>query len=327
MDLGALERDFINRYQGGFPLDDRPFREVARELGSDEQHVLTMIGTLLDDGWLTRFGPLYDAEHLGGGMTLAAMAVAERQFEDVAAYVNSFAEVAHNYRRDHHFNMWFVISADSQAAIDRTLKSIAEHTGLPVLNLPKLQEFYVGLWLHISADGTGTTCSLPHTPATRPAAHDSLDWRIAAATQAGLPLVERPWAEIAAQAGCDTSDVLSRLQRMLSSGMIRRIGAVPNHYRLGFKCNGMTVWDIPDEQVTALGERVGALDFVSHCYERPRCLPDWPYNLFAMVHGHDADEIDEKVAQSSAIVDGQSRAHEILFSTRILKKTGLRLVA
>jgi DNA-binding Lrp family transcriptional regulator len=111
---------------------------------------------------------------------------------------------------------------------------------------------------------------------------------------------------------------------MHESGAIRRIAAVPNHYRLGWTANGMSVWDVADAHVDALGERVGALDCVSHCYRRPRRLPEWPYNLFAMVHGRTRNEALAKVAEIAHVLAPHARAHDVLFSTRILKKTGLR---
>lgn len=154
---------------------------------------------------------------------------------------------------------------------------------------------------------------------------DEIDRRIVLATQSGLPLEPQPYLAVARQAGVSAEEVMTRMRRMLETGMIRRIGAVPNHYALGYKANGMTVWDVPDEKVDELGERVGALDFVSHCYHRPRHLPDWPYNFFAMVHGHDKPEVAAQVRQIAALLGEADRGHEILFSTRILKKTGLRI--
>jgi DNA-binding Lrp family transcriptional regulator len=114
---------------------------------------------------------------------------------------------------------------------------------------------------------------------------------------------------------------------MLRSGAVRRIGAVPNHYRLGLRGNAMSVWDVPDEEAEALGERVGALDFVSHCYLRPRRLPVWPYNLFAMVHGRDRVEVKEKAALIAELLGDACRRQALLFSTEVLKKTGLRWAA
>jgi len=154
---------------------------------------------------------------------------------------------------------------------------------------------------------------------------DATDRRIIAATQAGLPLVARPYHAVAEQLGLEPAEVMARLRRMLASGMIRRIGAVPNHYALGYKGNGMSVWDVPDERVRELGTMIGALEFVSHCYHRPRHLPEWPYNLFAMLHGHDRAEVEVKVAQIAALLGDADRGHAVLYSTRILKKTGLRI--
>ncbi|MCX7174382.1 MAG: AsnC family transcriptional regulator [Proteobacteria bacterium] len=156
---------------------------------------------------------------------------------------------------------------------------------------------------------------------------DEIDRRLVLATQAGLPLVSRPYHQLASALGIEAVEVQARLQRMLESGLIRRIGAVPNHYAIGYTANGMSVWDVADEQVDALGARIGALAFVTHCYRRPRGLPDWPYNLFAMVHGSNRVEVEEKVARIASILGNDCRAHEVLYSTRILKKTGLRLGA
>ncbi len=154
---------------------------------------------------------------------------------------------------------------------------------------------------------------------------DELDRRIIVATQAGLPLVAEPYAQVANQVGCSPEEVMERMQQMQANGVIRRIGAVPNHYRLGFRGNGMSVWDVDDEKAEYYGRRIGELAFVSHAYRRPRHLPDWPYNLFAMVHGKDREEVMDKVAVIAAMLGQDDRGHEVLFSTRILKKTGLRI--
>jgi siroheme decarboxylase len=145
------------------------------------------------------------------------------------------------------------------------------------------------------------------------------------ATQHGLPLVPRPYQAVADDLGVGEAQVISLLSAMLADGRIRRIGAVPNHYALGYRANAMSVWDVLDEAVDALGPRVGALPFVTHCYRRPRRLPDWPYNLFAMVHGRDRAETARKVHEIEIVLGRHVRAHDVLYSTRILKKTGLRM--
>jgi DNA-binding Lrp family transcriptional regulator len=154
---------------------------------------------------------------------------------------------------------------------------------------------------------------------------NALDRAIVLATQAGLPLVPRPYHAIAQRVGATAEVVLERLAAMLADGRIRRIGAVPNHYALGWTANGMTVWDVDDTRVDALGEQVGRLPFVSHCYRRPRRLPVWRYNLFAMVHGRSREEVEAKRAQIARLLGDAARADDILYSTQILKKTGLRL--
>ena len=154
---------------------------------------------------------------------------------------------------------------------------------------------------------------------------DETDLKIIRATQAGLPLTTRPYHTVAEQLELSAEEVIERMRRMQELGIIRRIGAVPNHYRLGVSANGMTVWDVEDAEVDRLGEIVGALDFVTHCYRRPRALPDWPYNLFAMVHGASRMEVTEKAAEIAALLGPDCRASDVLFSTRILKKTGLRI--
>jgi len=154
---------------------------------------------------------------------------------------------------------------------------------------------------------------------------DELDRKIIHATQSGLPLASRPYDMIARRIGITGDEVRQRMLNMQQQGIIRRIAAVPNHYALGYKGNGMTVWNVPDERISELGPLVGALDFVSHCYHRPRYLPDWPYNLFAMVHAHDREQALLLVDKIADLLGEADRGHDVLFSCRILKKTGMRL--
>jgi len=154
---------------------------------------------------------------------------------------------------------------------------------------------------------------------------DQTDRAIITATQKGLPICAQPYAQIADELGLPEADLLARMQAMQDSGVIRRIAIAPNHYALGMTANGMTVWDVDDSHASELGTIIGALDFVSHCYLRPRARPMWPYNLFAMVHGSNVDEVEVKRQQIVALLGGYCQAAETLYSSRILKKTGLRL--
>lgn len=154
---------------------------------------------------------------------------------------------------------------------------------------------------------------------------DPVDRAIIAATQAGLPLSPRPYHAVGDSLGISGAHVQQRMKAMLETGVIRRIGVVPNHYKLGFGANGMTVWDINDESISELGKKIGELSFVSHCYHRPRHLPHWPYNLFAMVHGKTRAEVSTHADEIAKIIGNQVNGFDIIYSKQILKKTGLRI--
>ncbi len=163
------------------------------------------------------------------------------------------------------------------------------------------------------------------SPAVAAPAIDDVDLSVVRATQEGLPICPRPYHAVAERLGLAAEDVMARLRRLQERGIIRRIGAVPDHYRLGFTANGMSVWDVADDVVDRVGREIGAFPFVSHCYRRPRHPPVWPYNLFAMVHGRCRQEVEDKVSAIAEALGPRAGRHEVLYSTRILKKTGLRL--
>ena len=154
---------------------------------------------------------------------------------------------------------------------------------------------------------------------------DALDRQIISLTQAGLPLSAQPYQTIADELGVSAETVMERISSMQEQGVIRRIGAVPNHYRLGYTHNGMTVWNIANEHIDELGKRVGELEFVSHCYHRPRHEPEWPYNLFAMVHSKTKTGVNQQIATISELLGEYNLGQDVLYSTRILKKTGMRI--
>ncbi len=143
--LDALDRAIINEMQGAFPICDSPYAEVAKQLETSEGELIKRLQRLLEEGVLSRFGPMYHAERLGGGLTLAAMAIPEAEFERVTEQVNALPEVAHNYARDHELNMWFVLATETPERIGETISEIEQITGYPVYNMPKQKEFFIGL--------------------------------------------------------------------------------------------------------------------------------------------------------------------------------------
>lgn len=326
----SLGRTLINHYQGDFPLSNQPFAEVAARLGQSEAAVIASISELLKQSWLSRFGPLYNAERLGGGLVLAALTAPENRYQEVAEQVNALPEVAHNYRREHQLNMWFVLATETPEGIQQAAERIEADSGCKVLLFPKEREYHLGFYLQLGTPGTDeplVQAKALRAPPLLPAKPlDNMDRLIIQHSQAGLPLAPRPYAAIAES--CNTSEeiVLERLQTMLDTGLIRRIGLVPNHYRLGLKANGMSVWNIPDEKLDEVGVILGAMDSISHCYARPRHLPHWPYNLFAMLHGTSRTEVEAEAQAIRNRLGDKVEGMEILFSSAILKKTGMRLL-
>ncbi len=147
--LDKTDRNIINQLQYGFPICDHPFRKAAEQLNISEQELIERIKTLRENGILTRFGPLYHAENLGGALSLCAMKIPPAEFDRVAEQVNRFPEVAHNYQREHAMNMWFVLATESEAAKQNTLQQIEQQTGYPVYDMPKKKEYFVGLFLQV----------------------------------------------------------------------------------------------------------------------------------------------------------------------------------
>ena len=325
--MNELKRRLIDGWQGGFPLVERPFAVVAERLGTDEGAVLQALRELLADGALTRFGPLYQIERLGGAFSLAALQAPEADFEQITALVNAFPEVAHNYRRDHALNMWFVLATETPAKMGDTVERISKATDLPVFNFPKEREYFIEARFGVGASGVNRSKPAAGVSGKTALSRQRLaEWRpLVIATQAGLPLTLKPYHALAARLNRDAATVMAGLQTLLDAGAIRRIGVVPNHYRIGYAANGMTVWDVADDKVDELGEQVGTLEFVTHCYRRPRHQPNWPYNLFAMAHGASREEVATKADRIAAVLGDACQGRDILYSTRILKKTGLRL--
>ncbi|MCY4732513.1 Lrp/AsnC family transcriptional regulator [Natronomonas gomsonensis] len=337
--LDRIDRAIINAFQGGFPVVESPFDPAAealraRGIGVTGEELLERVQRLDDDGVLTRFGALINAQEIGGAATLVAMHAPEERFEEVADQVNAHREVAHNYEREHpHLNMWFVVSVADPDAVDRVLADIEAETGQETYNLPKREEFRVEAKFLLDGpipDGDLDCSDLG--PAVEPVERDTLtpeERDLIVEVQGGLPVTATPYADVAEELGVDTEWVTSTIKRFNEEGKVRRVGVIPNHYSLGYTENGMTVWNVPDDLVSEVGPEVASLDFVTHCYRRPRHEGVWPYNFFAMTHGRSEEESQQRIQQVKETMesfwDVGDDDWDTLFSTQILKKTGIRL--
>ncbi|WP_418280656.1 Lrp/AsnC family transcriptional regulator [Halorubrum sp. DTA98] len=346
-ELSTLDRAIINAFQGGFPVVERPFEAAAaalREHGVDVTgaELCERVRELDEEGVLSRFGALVNAEEIGGAASLVAMHAPADRFEEIVEQVNGFREVAHNYEREHpHLNVWFVVSVadhpdpdkDGSDRVEEVLAEIEDVTGQETYNLPKQREFHVGAKFlvdgpvpdgDVDLSGIGPDVTPVDRSSLTPAERD-----LVVEIQGGLPVSETPYADIAERIDADVGWVVETITRFNEEGKVRRVGVIPNHYALGYTENGMTVWDVPEAVLDEVGPAVAALEFVTHCYHRPRHAGVWEYNFFAMTHGRTEAESEQRVAQVRETMaehwDVGENDWDTLFSTRILKKTGIRL--
>jgi DNA-binding Lrp family transcriptional regulator len=327
--IDDVDAALIDGFQSGFPVRKRPFDAVGGRLGVPAEEALERVETLRDDGIFRRFGAVLNPPVIGSS-TLAAVAAPEERFDEIAAVVNDYRQVNHNYARDHAWNMWFVVTAGSRERRDEILADIEARTGCPVLVLPMLTDYYIDLEFPVVNSDRFARESVERTDASatrisEDAAADlsALDRRLLLEIQDGFPLSATPYRDIAAAVDADVGDVLDAIERLRAGGCIKRIGCVVNHITTGFDNNCMVVWDVPDDRLDELGERVGELPYVTLCYHRPRRPEqDWPYNLFTMIHGRDADVVDGKIDELST--EYLPVDHDRLYSTATLKQTGAR---
>ncbi|WP_430503780.1 Lrp/AsnC family transcriptional regulator [Haloparvum sp. PAK95] len=346
-ELTTLDRAIVNAFQGGFPVTERPFEPAAaalRERGVEVtgSELCERVRDLDEEGVLSRFGALVNAEEIGGAASLVAMHAPEDRYEEVAEQVNDFTEVAHNYEREHpHLNMWFVVSVadhpdpgkDATDRVEEVLADVEDVTGQETYNLPKQQEFHVGAKFLLDGPVADGDLDLSDEgPAVEPTDRETLtpaERDLVVEVQGGLPITETPYADVADAVDADTEWVIETLKRFNREGKVRRVGVIPNHYALGYTENGMTVWDVPEDVLDEVGPAVASLDFVTHCYQRPRHAGVWEYNFFAMTHGRTETESERRVQEVKELMneywDVGADDWDTLFSTRILKKTGIRL--
>ncbi|QDX40574.1 Lrp/AsnC family transcriptional regulator [Salarchaeum sp. JOR-1] len=344
--LDDTDARLVDGFQSGFPVEERPFRAVARALDTTEDDVLERVERLLEMGVFRRFGAVLNPPVIGSS-TLAAVRAPDDRFEEIAETINAHRQVNHNYRRDHEYNMWFVVTAASKDVRDRILADIERETGCEVLDLPMLTDYYIDLEFPVmntdrfarealqappteraGSDGPPVRERLERTDVTATRLSETarsdlsaLERTLILEIQNGFPLTATPYADIADAIGADTDDVLAAVDRLLADNCIKRVGCVVNHVATGFTNNCMVVWDVPDDDLDAYGQTVGELPYVTLCYHRPRRPDqDWPYNLFTMVHGRDPDAVDGKIDELAT--DYLPVPHERLYSTEKLKQTG-----
>jgi len=325
--MEILTEQLLNNYQRNFPLLPAPFEHIARSLNTDSGTVLRRLKELQKKGAVSRVGAVFKPNTVGVS-TLAAIAVPEALLDTVAPIVSAFPQVNHNYEREHEYNLWFVVTAANRAELAESLRCIEQRTGYPVLTLPLVKDYHIDLGFPMQldqqpepvalSDGSPVSADVDKTMGSG-CAEDLID-----AIQDGLPLVTRPYRKIAERLGWSEQKVIDQLQKMLESGVIKRLGVVVRHHELGYRANAMVVWEVPESDVDRLGYQLGRQDCVTLCYQRPRRLPEWPYNLFCMVHGKDRNDV---LACIDRMIEGlglEDIHKAVLFSGQRYKQRGAR---
>lgn len=317
MTLSATDLTLIDRWQRNFPLTARPFAVVGQSAGLDENNTIATFERLRDEAIISRVGAVV-RPHTIGASTLAAMRVPADRLDEVAALVSDEPLVSHNYQREHALNLWFVVTGPNLGAVAATIERIARSTGLPVVDLPLLKAYHLDLGFPLMNCRNCTAAgvrSLDYQP-------DFQDRGVLAAIEDGLPLVPRPYEVAARRVDLNESEVIERLERLIAAGIITRFGCVVRHRALGYAANAMAVWDVPDDIIDTLASRIVRNPHVTLCYRRPRHLPEWPYNLFCMVHAKTRAEALATIEDLNALGELAMFNQTVLFSTRCFKQRG-----
>lgn len=326
MDLNCASRELIEGWQRSFPLLPRPFQAMADAIGSTEAVVMDEIRELTRAGILSRVGATVRPNTVGASL-LAAMRIAPEDLERIAAIVSSEPCVNHNYEREHAFNLWFVVTAPDRRGLDAALARLRDATGHEILELPMERPYYLDLGFPLErTDGTWKR-AVTNDFTKDAGAVEAEDRLILAAIEDGLEIESRPFASVARRCGLSEETVIRRLGRLIDGGIISRFGLIVRHRPLGISANAMTVWDIPDEVVDEVGQRLADEACVTLCYRRPRRLPDWPYNLFAMVHGRERTAVERQIAEVAARLGLDGTRRDVLFSRRCFAQRGARFKA
>jgi len=338
--ISQLQQDIINNSQKGFPLTSQPYKTIAEQLvhvdiDTNEQEVFDAIDDLNNQEVLSRVGPVFDHKKAGAS-TLAALAVPAKDLDKVAGIVNQFDQVNHNYGREHSYNLWFVVTASDMVALKSTIVNIELLTGLPVLVLPMEASYHIDLAFSINVTGVESPFYSQENKQLNQSSteterkndvirlKDSEKIALRGAIEKGLPTHLSPYQVIATQLALTEQQVLMQIANWQADGLIRRFGLVIKHRKLGYDANAMVVWNIPNEDMDSVAQKLAKCAPVSLCYQRPRRLPDWPYNLFCMIHGTDRSLVLQQISQITEQLGLESIEKDVLFSFKAYKQHGAR---
>jgi DNA-binding Lrp family transcriptional regulator len=318
----------LDRIQRSFPLVPEPYSALSKVLGINGSiEVQDRIRSFKELKLVRQISAIFNTGALGYRSSLVAMAVPEEELDRAASAINHYAGVSHNYLRPGNYNMWFTIAVPPGRSLEEEVDKLSRTAGgWPTLILPALRKYKLAVVLDVleelEADSGEERTDVPPTEASFPFEPTSDNIRLVRCIQEDLPLVERPFKAWADELGMSEEDLLNTISSWLDAGIIRRFAAVLNHRQVGFSANGMVVWNCPEESIDVHGRTLASHSEVSHCYYRPS-YPQWPYNLYAMIHGRSRENCKETAERLNRAI--RLPDYDILFSTREFKKIRLKL--
>jgi DNA-binding Lrp family transcriptional regulator len=326
IEMDRLDKKLLNALQGAFPLTERPFAALGAELDLAEEDVIARIRRMKAAA-IRQISAIFDSRSLGYRSTLVAFEFDPQEIDRGAAIINRHPGVSHNYRRNHRFNLWFTLTIHNSLRLEDEVNRLARDSGAKQsILLPTLRLFKIGVKLDATGEQEVTRKEQgPIVKGFREAQTlTEREIRAVRALQRDLPLVERPFRQLAEKhgEGLTQEDLFALAEDFRQRGIMRRYSAVLRHRNAGFSANAMGVWVVPEERLEEVGSLIADFAAVSHCYQRPSYPPDWPYNLFSMVHGKTVEDCD-------AVLDAISRETGIteyakLYSTKEYKKVRVK---
>ena len=324
--MDDLDRQLLNRIQSDFPLVARPFAELGRPLGLSEEDVVARMRALKAGRIVRQVSAIFDTKSLGYKSSLVAMRVDPDRITEAARIINEHPGVTHNYERNHQYNLWFTIAVPPTSDLEAVVQRIHELARAEVTRVMyTLRLFKIGVNLDMTGQRPPDAVATPeYREQDRVRARDfavtELDKQVIRELQEDLPIEPRPFTAIAERIGLTEDELFAAMQSLVERGFMRRMAAILYHRRAGFRANGMGVWAVPEDDVVEIGEQMASFANVSHCYRRPT-YPDWPYNVFTMVHGQSVEQCEEilaAISKKTGVTEYIS-----LYSTREYKKTRL----
>ena len=319
--MDSLDKEILNEIQWTFPLVSKPYHEIAKKFDVSPQVIMDRLRSLKQAGVLRQLSAIFDTRKLGYKSSLVAMEIEPDKLDHVANQINKHPGVSHNYERDHQFNLWFTLATPPGSDLKTELDKFSKLSGIKkVRMLPTIKLFKIGVKLDMV---DGKKHEVKPSEEKKQIKHIKFeptedDKNFIRHLQKDLEIVDEPFLEYSKSLGMSVDEIFLKLKEYEEIGVLRRFAAILRHRDAGFTANGMIVWQVPDDKIESVGEKLGAFPQVSHCYQRPT-YPDWPYNVFSMIHCKSIDEANVMAGQIEEQIDVHD--YKILFSSREFKKT------